>query len=371
MSWDSIVGQQRVKGMLRRMIESGRLPHALLFHGPAGSGKDAMAIELARVLNCERGGDAACGECPSCEMMDSLRHPNLRLVFPLPARDDESSPLDKFTPEEMEEVNAQIDEKAANPYHRILIPKASGIKVSSIREIRRDASFRAQGKGRLVVIISEAERMNPNAANALLKTLEEPGGDMLLVLTTSQRDALLPTIRSRCQLIRFDPLRPEDIRVALMRRHGIEEGIAEAAARMASGSFGDALDMALAGQVVTREEVLEYIRAVVRNNPMQLHGIIQQAIGKDDRQAAIRFLVAVGSWFRDVLLLHEGLAEGLMNEDLRDALTRFAEHYPHVHCGKALEEIDNAIEMIQKNLHLVNLMIVLSQRLRRCIVTHQ
>ncbi len=371
MAWDSIINQQRVKSLLRRLVEQDRVPHALLFFGPDGTGKDAMAIELAKAINCEQGGADACGRCTSCTSMDTLRHQNLRLVFPLPAKDDEDSALDKMTADELEEVNAQIDEKAANPYFRISIPKASGIKISSIRDIRKESSYRAGGRGRTVVIISEAERMNPSAANALLKTLEEPGGGLLLILTTSRKEALLPTILSRCQTVRFDPLHLDDIRKALISRANIDSTVAENAARLANGSYAAALELALSGNTIGREVLLEYIRSVVLANPLKLHACIQTIIGKDDRNATIRFLVTVSSWFRDVIAVQEGAAERMINTDLRDPIERFAAHYPDVHSSKAVEEVDRVIEMIRKNVHLVNIMIVLSQRLRKCIVQPQ
>ncbi|MCZ7556396.1 MAG: DNA polymerase III subunit [Bacteroidia bacterium] len=368
MSWDSIISQQRVKNLLRRMVEQQRLPHALLFFGPDGTGKDAMAIELARVLNCASGLPDACGVCASCQSMDTLRHPHLRLVFALPSKDDEAGALDKLTADELEEVNAQIDEKAANHYHHFSVPKASGIKISSIRDIRKEAAFRAEGRGRTVVLITEAERMNPSAANALLKTLEEPGGDLLLILTTARKEALLPTIVSRCQSIRFDPLRMEDVRNALISRAGIAPDVAENAARLANGSYAAALDLAASGNTLGRDVLLEYIRAVVLMHPVKLHTCIQTVIGKDDRLAAIRFLVSVASWFRDVIAVIEHAGDRMINTDLKDPIERFAAHYPDVRCSDAIAEIERVIEMIRKNVHLVNMMIVLSQRLRKCIV---
>jgi len=351
------------------MYEQQRLPHALLFFGPEGSGAEAAAIELARVLNCETGDWETCGTCSSCTAMHTLRHANVRFVFPLPSRDDEGSALDKMTDEEMREINAQIDEKAANPYHRIVIPKASGIKISSIRDIRKVTAFRASAKGRTVVIILEADRMNPAASNALLKTLEEPGGDVQLILTTSRKDALLPTILSRCQLVRFDTLHEREIRDALRVRSDAPADVIEAAAHLSSGNFALALELADSDTEIRRSDVLDYLRAVVSANPITLHDRIQQVVGKEDRQSVIRFLVAVSSWFRDVLALHEGAGDRLLNTDLRDSIERFAEHYPGTRCSDAVREIESVIEMIQKNVHLVNVLIVLSQRLRKCIVS--
>lgn len=368
MSWDQIIGQQRVKQLLRGMCESGRLPHALLFHGPEGTGKDAAALMLARALNCREGVFDPCGRCPSCQSMQRLRHPRLKLVFPLVSKADEDSAVDKLSDEELEEINAQIDAKAENPYHHMRMAKAAGIKISSVRDIRREAAFRAGTDGRTVVLISDADRMNSNAANALLKTLEEPTGDLLLILTTARKDSLLPTIISRCQLLRFEPLQERDIHDALLRRPDISKEEAGAAAQLSGGSFGLALQLALEGGLIKREEVLAYLRAIVAGNPNKLMERIQTILAEDDKQTLVRFLVVVATWFRDVLAVQSGAAERVLNADFREPIRKFAEHYPDADCSRAVDEIAYFIDLVHKNVHLVNLMIVLSKRLRRCII---
>jgi DNA polymerase-3 subunit delta' len=368
MSWDSVIGQQRVKSLLRSMFESGRLPHALLFFGPSGVGKDAAALMLARALNCREARFDPCGVCPSCKAMAALRHPRLKLIFPMPSKADEDSAVDKLSDDELEEMNALIDAKAENPYHRLGMAKAAGIKISSVRDIRRESAFRADDNGRTVVLISDADRMNTSAANALLKTLEEPTGDLLLILTSSRKDALLPTILSRCQPLRFDLLSGTVILAALQRIPEIRQEDAAAAAQLCGGSYGLAIQLAREGGLVRREEVLEYLRAVVRYNPQQLTERIQAILGQEDRETLIRFLTVVAGWFRDVLAVQVGAGERMLHTDFRDPITRFAEHYPEADCSRAIDEIEHCIDHIQKNVHLVNLMIVLSQRLRRCIV---
>jgi DNA polymerase-3 subunit delta' len=367
MSWERIIGQHRVKQLMRRMYESNRMPHAMLFHGPEGVGKDAVAIAIARTLNCEGGAWDPCGSCAACRGIAALRHPSLKLIFALPSKDDEHSAVDKLSADELDEMNQQISEKAENPYHRIRMSKASVIKVSSVRDIRKEASFRAGKGGRTVVLISEADRMNSSAANALLKTLEEPGGDLLLILTTARKDALLPTIVSRCQSIRFDPLSEDDIRDGLLRERDLQRDQVDAAAHLAAGSYAAAMEMAREGGLLSREEVLQYVRDVVLNNPVKLHARIQGILGKEDRQTLVRFLVSVASWFRDVRALHEG-APGLINSDLREPLEKFAAHYPEADCTRAVDEIEHVIALLQKNVHLATVMIVLSHRLRSCIV---
>ena len=368
MAWNSIIGQQRVQSVLRALVENSRLPHAMLFYGPDGTGKEAVAIELARTLNCDRGTWDACGVCPSCRKMQIMQHERLKLVFAMPSKDDENSAVDKLTPAEIEEMNAQIALKARDPYHHISMNKAGGIKISSIRDIRKESAMRASGQGRTVVVICEAERMNNSAANALLKTLEEPGGDLLLILTTSRRDALLPTIRSRCQQLRFDPIPEITIREALERDPDIPRENIGLAAHLANGSYSEAVQIASSDGLVKREDIVDYMRAVMTANPQRIMEEIQDRTASNDRQTVIRFLNAVSTWFRDILVLQAGAESQVRNVDLMVPLSRFNEHYPDVKCAEAIEIIEDVIELIQKNVHLVNVLVVLSLRLRHCIV---
>jgi DNA polymerase-3 subunit delta' len=210
--------------------------------------------------------------------------------------------------------------------------------------------------------------MNTAAANALLKTLEEPGGELMLILTTSRRDALLPTIRSRCQQFRFDPITEDDLREALQRDPDVPRDNIDLAVHLANGSYAEAVQIASSEGLVSREGIVEFMRAVVSANPQKIMEQIQDRTASNDRQAVVRFLNAIASWFRDILALQAGADAYLRNVDLATPLTRFHEHYPDVRCAEAVEIIEDVIELVQKNVHLVNVLIVLSQRLRRCIV---
>jgi DNA polymerase-3 subunit delta' len=367
MSWSAIVNQHRVKTLLRALRESDRLPHALLFHGPEGVGKEAAAIELARSLNCESGRWEACGFCPSCRRMHALEHPRLQLVFALPHRQGEDGAFDKFTDAEMGEVREQLRRKAADPYYRIAYPRAQEIKISSIRDIRRGSAFRSAGGGRSVVVICEADRMNQNSANALLKTLEEPGGDLLLVLCTARREALPATIVSRCQQLRFELLADDDIRAALEHDPSIDPAAIPLAVQLAAGSYARARELASGEPAFSREDVLAYVRAVVLWQPPAYMEHVRRIAALDDRADVVLFLSSVASWFRDVLAVQEGHEDAIRNTDLADAIVKFARFYTATDCPAAVAEIEAVVDLIGKNVHLPTTLIVLAQRLRRCI----
>jgi DNA polymerase III subunit delta' len=369
MSWSSIVGQQRVIRLLRTLYEADRLPHAFLFHGPPGVGKEAVALELTRVLNCESGRWEVCGTCRSCKLMRTLQHPHLKLIFALPSRDSDpdKSPLEKLSDAEITEIQEQIEEKAANPYHHISLSKGTQIIIGSIRDLRHEAALRSIGRGRTVVILCDAEKMNQSAANALLKTLEEPTGDVLLILCTSKRDALLPTILSRCQQVRFDMLSDQEIHAALERDVSGDRDAISLAVQLASGNYAMARELVESEPLVQREEIRLFIRSVVKADPIELMTRLKTYTGKEDRRALLLFLAGIEGWFRDVLALQTDNPGLVRNADLRESLEKFARHYKDTDCAAAIGHVEFAVDMIQKNVHLVTVLIVLTQRLRQCI----
>src|SRR5437867_384275 len=160
MSWNSVIGQERARKILRSSIEQNRLAHAYLFTGPEGTGKSACAIELSKALNCLRGGSESCDQCESCLKFRSLQHPNVTLVFPLPAGKNEKlgdSPLERLSDDDIALIQDEIRKKASDPYHTISIPRANSIKINSIREIRRSSSLTLAEAGKRVFIVLDAD----------------------------------------------------------------------------------------------------------------------------------------------------------------------------------------------------------------------
>ncbi len=368
MSWKRIIGQERVLRLLRSAFEHDRLPHAFLFHGPRGTGKEAVAIELARTLNCPTGTWEACGTCPSCHQMDSLQHPNIDLVFPLPTGKNEEKhhdPYEKLTETVIQQIRDEISAKAQDPYHPIEIKRASVIKINSIRNIKRKASMRVGSHQRHVVIICGAEKMKADAANSLLKTLEEPSPGQVIILTTPTPDALLPTIISRCQVIRFDPIPEEEITRALVQRELCDEETAAALARLAEGSFHKALEYSDPEVRNRRSLVVEFMRAVYAGNTTRIMKELEPVVSARDRQEAIRFLQALEDWFHDVIAIREGRPDRIRHFDNREAVTRFAQLFSGISCEDVLDEIEKTIEYVMGNVHLTLALVYLANWLHQ------
>lgn len=232
MSWDSVIGQQPAKDYLRSVLKSGRQAHAFLFKGPVGIGKRSLAYVFAQVSLCTQKPepDLACGQCKSCRWFlsrqgDAIEHPDyIRLV--------------KFSgsADEM----GHREEKPVGDHEPI-------IKLETIQHVCEQLHRSPMAGDRRVVIIPEAQRLcrgQAEPANAFLKTLEEPPKSSLIILTTSQPEGLLETIISRVQGVQLRRLSAEEIRGALATRagkHPAEQR--EAAAQMADGSLGRAMDL--------------------------------------------------------------------------------------------------------------------------------
>ncbi len=206
---------------------------------------------MAKSLNCEKKSSkkdiGGCNECASCRQANALQHPNIHLVFPLPRGESETKddgPLDKLDKKTISKIREEISLKARDPYHKIAIPKSQVIKISSIREVIREQSLSLYQHGSRVVIVMQAEEVGAEAANALLKVLEEPTPGTVFILTSSKRSALLPTIISRCQSVRFDLLSEEEISGALISRHNLAPADAKLKARLANGSYSNAVESA-------------------------------------------------------------------------------------------------------------------------------
>ncbi|RJQ87763.1 MAG: AAA family ATPase, partial [Desulfobacteraceae bacterium] len=244
MPLERVIAQTRARTLIERMVQDNRLPHALLFWGPPGSGKSAAAIETARWLNCEAGLSGPCGSCESCRQFAALEHPHFMYLLPLPGRalaDAESGELSQAGAEELSEI---LRRKGADPYQKAEMSGAQGILIGQIRALLQWASRKTFSGRPRVALVDQADRLREEAGNALLKLLEEPPPDFILVLTAPSPEDLLPTLRSRCQAVEFDRLAPAVVAAELARRFELDPVAADVAARLSGGDLSRALDFA-------------------------------------------------------------------------------------------------------------------------------
>ncbi len=370
MAWKSVIGQERVKELLISSFRQNRLAQAYLFSGPAGVGKDALAIELAKALNCESGAPEACDTCSSCMKFQSLQHSNLHLIFSLPVGKNEVSgdpPLEKLTDDQMSAINEQLALKAKNLYHDIVVPKANAIKVNSIREIRRTSSLKSFGKGKSVFVIMDADQLNDEASNALLKTLEEPHENNLLILTTARPDYLLPTIVSRCQHVRFDILRDVEIQDALVARELLDVNRAAVIAQLANGSYTRALELTGPSLLELRNESVNFLRTALYGKRQEFLQAIDNVATGSDRSEIEQFLYLLQSWLRDTMATREGSGRVVNIDDL-DALRNFVHHYSGIDDAAVARSLQRAISLLNKNVYIPLILMNLGIELRKHIL---
>jgi DNA polymerase III subunit delta' len=372
MSWNSVIGQDRVKTILKRSFLSGKTAHAYLFYGPEGTGKDASAVAFAKVLNCEQPVDGEpCDICTHCKRISALQHPNLKIIIPLPVGknekegDDPFKYLDQAT---MEEYHRALREKAANPYLRINLSRANTIKINSIREIRKTINLARAEEGKKVIIISGADMMNEYAQNSLLKTLEEPASNTVLILTTSRRDALRDTIISRCQLVRFELLREDEIRTGLRRWDPtLDEQQVMLVSKMANGNFTRAQELTGTDLVSQREEVIDLLRNILARSPSVWMKEIDEFLVSSDRHNVIRSLMLLNLWLRDALMIQNDNTDAIINLDQREPLTRFIKHFKSPELPAVINAIERAIALVEKNIYISLILINLAFDIRHFI----
>lgn len=371
--WKNIIGQSQVVEKLKSIFLSGKAAHAYLFEGTDGVGKDAAAIEFAKLMNCTQpvNGNEACDKCDNCRKISSFRSEYFKLITALPASktdESESDPVDKLAASDFDEYMGQIALKSENPYHRISISGANNIRINSIRDLVSKIYLSAPAGYKKVFLISEADKMKQEAANALLKILEEPPKNSMIILTTSKVNSLPQTIIGRCQRIHFESLEESLITDKLLETGGYTEKQVKLAARLCFGSYSRANDLLQMGIEELRSQALDFLVSLLKNDTAQVISLCRTISAKNDKEKTRQFLFFLNIWIRDLLRVKAaGSSESgmLVNYDLAERLGKLNTNFPESDIFNIVLQLEEAEKLIGQNVQLTLILVNLSIKLKK------
>lgn len=312
MGFTDIIGHQRQLELLRLAMSNGRLHHAYLFLGPDGVGKRTVAVGLAQAIHCVEADQDFCGRCVNCTRITDGNHPDVRLIEPAPDKKE--------------------------------------ISIQQIRELQRELSYRSFSGKPKIVIIDRAILLNLSAQNALLKTLEEPPLDALIILIAPNAGGLLPTLRSRCLRLSFAPLASAQVTAFLQARLGMNSDEAGFVAAMSTGSIGAAASFDT-DELVEKRRIWSAMLTSLKVGKYHAAIIAAEALA-GNRDEALKFLKWAESWYHDLLIYSVTQKRDLMvNVDMLSQIENQTRESGMDQMLSAISQSDIAAAGIGRNLN--------------------
>ncbi len=298
---NTIIGHQNIITQLQNAANSERVAGAYLFSGEQGVGKETVALYFAGLILCERGDEASvpCMDCRACRKIKSGNHPDLQVIR----------------------------------------PDGAQLKIDQIREMQQRISYQPLEGPRKIYIIANTEKMNVYTANSLLKTLEEPPAASTIILLTENLNSMLPTIRSRSQILTFYPMPTEELANALVDNFSTNKEDATNAAILSRGIIGKAITLVEKG-ISEIQEVPEILEETDLIAAFRLAEQFEKDLDKLDELV---------TWYRDLLLVQQGAPkEMITHTDAEDKLRTLAPRYSHIRLQRAIKTVFQTKSLIQK-----------------------
>ena len=357
MLFSQIIGHEDIKAKLIQSVKENRVAHAQLFLGQEGTGKLALAIAYAQYINCtNRGEHDSCGICPSCKKYNALAHPDLHFIFPTTTnknvkKDPESDLFLAEWREYLEKCETYAD--LSSWYNALDVENKQGaINVRDAATIMRKLNLKAYEAEYKVAIIWMAEKLNVQAANKLLKVLEEPPEKTLFILISENQEELLTTIRSRTVLMKIPKLTLDEVQNALVNKFGCDYNVARNAAVLANGNW------ILAQSYINDQEdekiyfqsFQKWMRYCFRFSASELIDFIANDIKSLGREKQKEFLAYGLNFFHNALLMNNGLSDNvLLPEDEKAFLKNFAPFISNNNIDLITELFEESINQIERN----------------------
>ena len=355
---DLIDAQTQVWSHLCLINNSKKIGSAYLFSGPAGSGKEYIAIKFGQLINCEKTERFPCESCPSCQRFKQLQHEKLSLIFPLPnpnksRNDDHSVALDK---QNLGIVTESIAQKAKTPFFKIQIPKAKRILIQSVKGLRKSLYLKTDDYGRKIVLVFDAHLLSVGqgeAANALLKILEEPPENTTLILVTDHVELLLPTILSRCQRIGFPPFENEFVykwltgKITKDKDLQLLSGLSQGNIHQAQYLISQPIDQLM-------KLINGLIKTIINENPDHWRKFTQtySRLSSQDFAVFSFHFMLLKIWFRSVNRLNKNIHDLLHETPLRLGMDQMVQSHPNANFSAIAFQLEETILSVQQNLYM-------------------
>jgi len=321
MSFKDIIGQDKAITILKEHIKHARLASAYLFSGPQGVGKKMAAKTLSKVLNCQNESLDPCDGCPSCLKIDKNQHPDVFVI-------DAATPID----------SDRSDSGDSN-----------AIKINHIRQLQRSIALRPyEGKSK-VFIIDDAHNLTAEASNALLKILEEPPRNSLIILISAKPNLLFKTIISRCRVLKFHPMGRAELERILRNNYSLNSDLAHFLAYFCEGKIGQAIKLKDTDILLDKNKVIDNF-VILRN--FRPEGLLVK-----NRDTLRDYLNILATWFRDIYLVKTGVMHSeLINADRRPELLKLMQRFSFSELDEIFRVISSSVLRLEENVN-VKLMI--------------
>ncbi len=317
----SVIGQTRAVSLLQRSLETDSLAHAYLFVGPAHVGKMRLALNLAQALNCEEA-EPPCNQCDSCQRVASAKHADVQFIG-LGHNGDSTEPRSR-----------------------------AEISIDQIRQVQHSASLPPFEGRYKVFIIDGAEFLSLEAANCLLKTLEEPIGKVVFILLTTNEMLLPATVVSRCQRVELFPIPVGEVEIALNKNWGVEQEKAKLLARLSHGCLGWAVSATLDDSLLhQRAESLDRLLDIINADCEERFAYVAQLATQFSQNRALVYerLNLWLDWWRDLLLVKIGSIDNITNIDRLNTLSDMARNFSLAQVRAFIRSIRTAGEQLRQN----------------------
>jgi DNA polymerase-3 subunit delta' len=359
-----LIGQQRAKSQIEKMLESNRISHAYLISGASGVGKTAFALAFAEVVN-GISNLSDLGPNTTSKKSSWFTHPDIHVFIPKP------------TSAKVEELRERLELLSNDPYEIINFSQRPSLNDASNSknlqsfypidyfrdEIRPVTKLRPNEGNRIVIIMTQVETMRKETANAFLKILEEPSDRLMFILTTESYESLLPTITSRCQHIALGTLTPSEVEQGLIHVDGIPEDDAKYLARVANGNYATTRFFDIERLKQNRAEVVQYLRWAFSHDAIALTKLAQDWQSSNNIEGLIAITNLLEMYIRDLMIYKETKNKTLItNIDQLESVVKFVDTLENARLDEMIKEVDKCRPQIYQNVSPKLLFIVLALR---------